>query len=40
MKTIKGWAIVGLMAMTFIIAFRWIASKLKVSALENLGAAA
>jgi hypothetical protein len=38
--TLKAWVLIGLMAMTFLVAFRWLASKSKVKGLETFAAAA
>lgn len=38
--TLKAWIIVGLMAATFIVAFKWLAAKSKVAGLQSFAAAA
>jgi hypothetical protein len=38
--TLKSWIVVGLMALTFIVAFKWITSKTKIAGLQSFAAAA
>jgi len=38
--SVKAWVLIGLMAMTFLVAFRWLAGKSKVKGLEAIAAAA
>lgn len=38
--TLKAWIVVGLMALTFLVVFRWAAGKSKVAGLESLASAA
>jgi hypothetical protein len=38
--TLKAWIIVGLMALTFIVAFKWLTSKTKIAGLQSFAAAA
>jgi hypothetical protein len=37
--TLKAWIIVGLMALTFIVAFKWLAGKTKIQGLQSFAAA-
>jgi hypothetical protein len=37
--TAKAWVIVGLMALTFIVAFKWFAGKTKIAGLQSFAAA-
>lgn len=38
--TLKAWIVVGLMALTFLVGFKWLAGKTKITGLQSFAAAA